>query len=147
MDAKRWHAAILGAVALICLAVLGWASTASAADMSGYSVRTGWVYRMSISACVKKESAIDILDAEKTSHEAASKLFDKLADCDNAAFEFRVGKVVHSIYTEQMIYRVVEISVPQAPENKVYWMTSMQVLPAKGPKSDAVQTADKVQQS
>ena len=147
MDAKRWHAAILGAVALICLAILGWASTASAADMSGYSVRTGWVYRMSISACVKKESAIEVLDAEKVSHETASKLFDKLADCDNAALEFRVGKVVHSIYTEQMIYRVVEISVPQAPENKVYWMTSMQVLPAKGPKSDAVHTADKVQQS
>ena len=147
MDAKRWHAAILGAVALICLAILGWVSTAHAADMSGHSVRTGWVYRMSISACVKKESAIEILDAEKVSHETASKLFDKLADCDNAAFEFRVGKVVHSIYTEQMIYRVVEISVPQAPENKVYWMTSMQVLPAKGPKSDAVQTADKVQQS
>ena len=147
MDAKRWHAAILGAVALICLAILGWASTASAADMSSYSVRTGWVYRMSISACVKKESAIEILDAEKVSHETASKLFDKLADCDNAAFEFRVGKVVHSIYTAEMIYRVVEISVPQAPENKVYWMTSMQVLPAKGPKSDAVHTADKVQQS
>ena len=147
MDAKRWHAAILGAVALICLAILGWVSTAHAADMSGYSVRTGWVYRMSISACVKKESAIEVLDAEKVSHETASKLFDKLADCDNAAFEFRVGKVVHSIYTAEMIYRVVEISVPQAPENKVYWMTSMQVLPAKGPKSDAVHTADKVQQS
>lgn len=147
MDAKRRHEAILGAVALICLAILGWASTASAADMSAYSVRTGWIYRMQISACVKKQSAVEILDAEKVSHEAASKLFDKLEDCDNAALEFRVGKVVHSIYTQGMIYRVVEISVPQAPENKVYWMTSMQVLPATGPKSDAVRTVDKVAQS
>lgn len=144
---RRVHEAILFLVALGGICLMGWAMVAAAADMSGYSVRTGWVYRMSISACVNKQSAVDILDAEKTSHEAASKLFDKLADCDNAAFEFRVGKVVHSIYTEQMIYRVVEISVPQAPESKVYWMTSMQVLPAKGPKSDAVHTADKVQQS
>jgi len=144
---RRVHEAILFLVALGGICLMGWALVAAAADMSNYSVRTGWVYRMSISACVKKESAIEVLDAEKVSHETASKLFDKLADCDNAAFEFRVGKVVHSIYTEQMIYRVVEISVPQAPENKVYWMTSMQVLPATGPKSDAVRTVDKVNQS
>ena len=147
MNRHLAHIAGLFLTACLCLGLLLWATVAPAADMSGYSVRTGWVYRMSISACVKKESAIEVLDAEKVSHETASKLFDKLADCDNAAFEFRVGKVVHSMYTAEMIYRVVEISVPQAPENQVYWMTSMQVLPAKGPKSDAVHTADKVQQS
>jgi len=144
---RRIHEAILFLVALGGICLFAWASLAAAADMSGYSVRTGWVYRMSISACVEKASAIAILDAEKKSHEDASKLFDKLNDCDNAALEFRVGKVVHSIYAGNMIYRVVEIETPQKSEDKAYWMTSMQVLPAKGPKSDAVQTADKVNQS
>lgn len=145
MDAKRWHAAILGAVALISLAILGWVSTSHAADMSGYSVRTDRIYRMQISACVKKDSAIEVLDAEKISHEAAGRLFDKLKDCDNAALEFRVGKVVHSVYAGGMIYRVVEITDRANAQDKAYWLTSMQVLEAMGARSDAVHTADRVQ--
>jgi len=139
------HIAGLFLTACLCLGLLLWASVAAAADMSGYSVRTERIYRMSISACVNKESAVAILDAEKKSHEDASKLFDKLDECFSMPMEFRVGKVVHSIYTRGTIYRVVEIEVPQNPSDKAYWLTSMQVLEAMGARSDAVHTADKVQ--
>jgi len=142
---RRVHEAILALIAIGGLCLMGWALVAAAADMSGYSVRKERIYRMTISACVKKESAIEVLDAEKVSHEAAGRLFDKLKDCDNAGLEFRVGKVVHSVYAGGMIYRVVEITDRANAEDKAYWLTSMQVLEAMGAKSDAVHTADKVQ--
>ena len=142
---RRVHEAILFVVALGGICLMLWAMVAAAADMSGYSVRKDRIYRMQISACVKKDSAIEVLDAEKVSHEAAGRLFDKLQDCDNAALEFRVGKVVHSVYTQGMIYRVVEITDRANAQDKAYWLTSMQVLEAMGARSDAVHTADKVQ--
>lgn len=117
------------------------------ADNSGFTVNTDSVYQMRISVCLKKESAIEVIDAEKKSREDANKAFDKLADCDNIPISFRVGKVVHSIYARGVVSRVVEIEPVNNPEVKAYWLTTLQILPAIGPKSDAIKQMGKAQLS
>lgn len=102
---------------------------ASAADMSDYSVTTGSVYQMSVSVCSKKQSALNVLDAEKISHDHANKLFDALDECDNIAASFRVGPIIAEAKTGGgLTSRVVEIQVPSDPKQKAYWLTRMQVV-------------------
>jgi len=101
---------------------------ASAADMSDYSVTTGSVYQMSVSVCSKKQSAPNVLDAEKISHDHANKLFDALDECDNIAASFRVGPIIAEAKTGSLVSRVVEIQVPNDPKQKAYWLTRMQVV-------------------
>jgi len=125
---RRLHAALLTAVAVVGVIVLGWMKFARA-DMSDISVVTGSVYAMSISVCSKKQSAIDVLDATKISRDHGNKLFDALDDCDNIAAAFRVGPVVYEAkFPDGTSARVVEIQVPTNAKLKAYWMTSMKVV-------------------
>ena len=71
MDAKRWHAAILGAVALICLAILGWASTASAAKTE-FEVKCGKLDGKSM--CLIDEATLDaLINSNQRAVEAAKR--------------------------------------------------------------------------
>lgn len=128
---KRLHAlllalvAVVGALLLAAHALRGAAATA----FSGMAVQSGAVYAMGISVCQKRQSALDMLAAKQLGDDHANKLFDALADCDNAVLAFRVGQVIHEITTAAGdAYRVVEIHAPGNDNGTLYWLTSMQVV-------------------
>lgn len=101
-----------------------------AALLTNLAVVTGNVYAMQISICLEKKDAVAILDAEKElGHEHASKLFDVIDSCQNVPAQFRVGPVVHTITNaDGKTYRVIEITDPADDKQKLYWMTSMNVV-------------------
>lgn len=141
MDPRRVHAFCLTMVAAICLLILAFAFPARAAEMENYTVNTGSVYQLNIVVCGKQASAAAIADAVQISPEHAVKLYDELSDCDRETVLFRVGAVVHSIKgNEEIVYRVVEIHHSKDPKQKAYWLTNMQIAPAKkGKQSDEIQ--------
>lgn len=124
-----WKLHIITVALAFLLVWLLWPNKSHAAPIAGQSVVTGSVYAMQISLCVDPKDAIAILDAEKISHEHASKLFDKIDGCNNFPAQFRVGRVIHTMTNAAgKTYRVVEIQAPEDEKNKLYWITSMNVL-------------------
>ena len=151
MDPRRWHAAILTMIAAIGVIAILFFSFPARADMSQHSVATGSVYQMQISACTKKEAAIEILKAEQISHEHANKLFDALDECQNFPITFRVGKIVHSAKLESgKVALVVEVEAVKDATIKLYWMTSMTVTasvtkPGEKPSDEIKQPVTTIQ--
>ena len=128
---RRLHEALLGAIAAIgVLVLLGYASGVLAGrDLSDQSVKTGAVYRLYISACGKKQSAIDVARAQEISHDHANKLFDALDECQNIPLTFRVAAIVLTVTpAEGARVHVVEVEQVGDAAAKVYWLTTMQIV-------------------